>query len=122
MNILFVHQNFPGQYRELFQWLVAQGGHEIVFLTQRKGVPPVNGARIVEYTTHHKPAETAYAPTKYWEECTGNGLGAAFAAQKLAAAGFSPDRRCCVTDAQGESAPFPVRVKRCGRSRRCRGH
>ena len=91
MNILFVHQNFPGQYRDLFQWLVAQGGHEIVFLTQRKGVPPVNGARIVEYTTHHKPAETTYAPTKYWEECTGNGLGAAFAAQKLAAAGFRPD-------------------------------
>lgn len=91
MNILFVHQNFPGQYRELFQWLIAQGGHQIVFLTQRKGVPPVKGARVVEYATHHKPGETAYAPTKYWEECTGNGLGAAFAAQKLAADGFRPD-------------------------------
>ena len=91
MNILFVHQNFPGQYREFFQWLIAQGGHQIVFLTQRKGVPAVKGARIIEYTAHHKPADTAYAPTKYWEECTGNGLGAAFAAQKLAAAGFRPD-------------------------------
>ena len=91
MNILFVHQNFPGQYRELFQWLLAQGGHEIVFLTQRKGVPPVKGARIVEYNTHHKPADSAYAPTKYWEECVGNGLGASFAAQKLAADGFRPD-------------------------------
>ena len=91
MNILFVHQNFPGQYRELFQWLIAQGGHQIVFLTQRKGVPAVKGARIIEYAAHHKPADSAYAPTKYWEECTGNGLGAAFAAQKLAAAGFRPD-------------------------------
>ena len=91
MNILFVHQNFPGQYRELFQWLVAQGGHEIVFLTQRKGVPAVRGARIVTYVPHHTPAETAYAPTKYWEECVGNGLGAAFAARKLAADGFLPD-------------------------------
>lgn len=91
MNILFVHQNFPGQYRELFQWLVAQDEHQIVFLTQRKGVAKVRGARIVEYAPHHKPADTAYAATKYWEECVGNGLGAAFAAQKLAADGFQPD-------------------------------
>ncbi len=91
MNILFVHQNFPGQYRELFQWLVAQGGHDIVFLTQRHGVAQIAGARIIRYTPHHKPADTAYAATKYWEECAGNGLGAAFAAQKLAAQGFRPD-------------------------------
>jgi len=91
MNILFVHQNFPGQYRELFQWLVAQGGHQIVFLTQRKGMDHIKGARVVTYAPHHKPTETAYAPTKYWEECVGNGLGAAFAAQKLAADGFAPD-------------------------------
>ena len=91
MNILFVHQNFPGQYRELFQWLLAQGGHRIVFLTQRKGVSEIAGARIVTYAPHHKPDETAYAPTKYWEECVGNGLGAAFAAEKLAAEGFRPD-------------------------------
>lgn len=91
MNILFVHQNFPAQYREIFRWLVAQGGHNIVFLTQRKDVAAVNGAQIISYAPHHKPADDAYAPTKYWEECVGNGLGAAFAAQKLAAAGFRPD-------------------------------
>jgi glycosyltransferase involved in cell wall biosynthesis len=91
MKILFVHQNFPGQYREIFQWLIAQGGHEIVFLTQRKDAKKVKGARIVQYAPHHKPAESAYAVTKYWEECCGNGLGAAFAAQKLDAEGFRPD-------------------------------
>jgi glycosyltransferase involved in cell wall biosynthesis len=91
MNILFVHQNFPGQYLELFRWLVAQGGHEIVFLTQRKGIPPMAGARIVQYAPHHTPPESAYTLTRYWEECAGNGLGAAFAARKLAAGGFRPD-------------------------------
>ena len=39
MNILFVHQNMPGQHRELLMWLVAQGGHRIVFLTQRQNAP-----------------------------------------------------------------------------------
>ena len=91
MRILFVHQNFPGQYRELFQWLVAQGDHEIVFLTQRKDVARIEGARIVRYAPHHTPAESAYAATKYWEECCGNGLGAAFAARQLDANGFRPD-------------------------------
>lgn len=40
MKLLFVHQNFAGQYREILDWLIAQGGHEIVFLTQRKNVAP----------------------------------------------------------------------------------
>ena len=91
MKILFVHQNFPGQYRELFQWLVRQGGHEIVFLTQRRDVPEVRGARIVQYTTHHKPAAGAYALSQYWEECTGAGYGAAQAAEALKGGGFTPD-------------------------------
>lgn len=91
MKILFVHQNFPGQYRELFSWLRAQGGHELVFLTQRTDVTSLEGARIVQYETHHKPGKDAYALTQYWEECTGNGFGCAQAAEKLKAEGFVPD-------------------------------
>ncbi|WP_224816553.1 glycosyltransferase family 4 protein [Hasllibacter sp. MH4015] len=91
MKILFVHQNFPGQYRELFSWLRAQGGHDLVFLTQRKDVPPLEGARVVQYNSHHKPAKNAYALTQYWEECTGNGFGCALAAEKLKKDGFTPD-------------------------------
>jgi len=91
MKILFVHQNFPGQYRELLKWLTEQGGHEIVFLTQRKNVQQPQGARVITYAPHHKPAETAYSPSKYWEENCGNGLGVAFACQKLERGGFRPD-------------------------------
>jgi glycosyltransferase involved in cell wall biosynthesis len=86
-----VHQNFPGQYRELFSWLRAQGGHELVFLTQRKDVPKLENARVVVYQTHHRPKENAYALTQYWEECAGNGFGCAQAAMKLKAQGFTPD-------------------------------
>jgi hypothetical protein len=61
MNILLVHQNFPGQYRELFRWLVAQRRHSLVFLTQRKDVTAVEGAEIVVYKPHHRPPKDAYA-------------------------------------------------------------
>jgi glycosyltransferase involved in cell wall biosynthesis len=91
MKILFVHQNMPGQYRELVEWLAAQGDHEIVFLTQRKNAPTINGVRTVLYQAHHRPAKDAYGLSKVWEEAVGAGFGAAMAAQRLEHEGFRPD-------------------------------
>ncbi|MCB4457257.1 glycosyltransferase family 4 protein [Leisingera sp. McT4-56] len=90
MKILFVHQNMPGQYRELAPWLAAQGGHEIVFLTQRKGVQ-LKGIRSVVYAPFHTPAKDAFGLSKDWEAAAGTGLGAALAARQLKAQGFTPD-------------------------------
>ena len=59
MKILFVHQNMPGQYRELIQWLAATGEHELVFLTQRRDAPQIPGVRTQLYTPHHRPAKDA---------------------------------------------------------------
>jgi glycosyltransferase involved in cell wall biosynthesis len=91
MNILLVHQNFPGQYRELFRWLVAQRRHNIVFLTQRQDVAAIEGAEIVVYKPHHQAAKDAYALSSHWEECVGNGYGAAQACETLKRHGFQPD-------------------------------
>ena len=92
MKILFVHQNMPGQYREMAQWLGAQGGHELVFLTQRKESPVVPGVKTVRYRPHHVPAQDAYGLSKVWEEATGSGFAAAMAARKLEQDhGFKPD-------------------------------
>ena len=91
MKLLFVHQNMPGQYRELVQWLAAQGGHEIVFLTQRKKPPEFAGVRTVIYKTHHKPGEKAYGLSKTWETAAGAGFGAAMALREIVASGFTPD-------------------------------
>lgn len=92
MKILFVHQNMPGQYRELVEWLAAQGGHELVFLTQRRPPPQIEGVRTIVYVPHHRPAKDAYGLSKVWEEAAGAGFGAALAAQKLEQdEGFKPD-------------------------------
>lgn len=92
MNILFVHQNMPGQYRELVQWLAAQGGHRLYFLTQRRNPPKFDGVETRVYAPHHRPAKDAYGLSKVWEEAVGNGYGAILAAQKIEAEdGFRPD-------------------------------
>ncbi|MEM6303998.1 MAG: glycosyltransferase family 4 protein [Pseudomonadota bacterium] len=92
MKFLFVHQNMPGQYRELVQWLAAQGSHEICFLTQRKDPPKIPGVEAIRYKPHRKPAEGAYGLSKVWEEATGAGFGAAMAARAhQEKTGFKPD-------------------------------
>ena len=91
MRLLFVHQNMPGQYRELVQWLAAQGDHEIVFLTQRIKAPTFKGVRTVVYKTHHKASDNAYGLSKTWETAAGNGFGAVNALRQIVADGFTPD-------------------------------
>ena len=92
MKIMFVHQNMPGQYRELVQWLAGTGDHQIYFLTQRKAAPSFEGVQTRVYEPHHKPADNAYGLSKNWEESTGNGLGAARAARQIEKTeGFKPD-------------------------------
>lgn len=92
MNILFVHQNMPGQYRELVKWLAASGTHRIHFLTQRKNGGAISGVETHVYKTHRTPTKDSYGLSKVWEDATGAGFGAAMAAKELETAqGFKPD-------------------------------
>lgn len=91
MKILFVHQNFPGQYREIVGWLAAQGNHQLVALCQRQPVPQVDGVSVRAYKPHHKPTDDAYTLSRYWEECCGAGFGVVRACRQLDAEGFTPD-------------------------------
>ena len=92
MKIMFVHQNMPGQYRELVQWLAATGEHRLYFLTQRKNAPDLPGVETRKYLPHRKPDKDAYGLSRVWEEATGAGYGAAIAARQIEVReGFKPD-------------------------------
>ena len=91
MKFLFVHQNMPGQYRELVQWLGASGEHDIVFLTQRKNPPKFKGVREVIYKPHNRAKDDAYGLVKTWENAAGAGFGAAMAVKQLRDSGWTPD-------------------------------
>ena len=60
MKVLFVHQNFPGQYLHIARHLGATG-HEVVFITQRKDVD-LPGVRKIVY----KPRRTITPQTHHY--------------------------------------------------------
>ncbi len=92
MKILFIHQNFPAQYRHIVQALVRQGGHEIVALGMNQGssIPGVtiirHGANIEKTSTH--PFLSLY------EDNIQRGHSAALSAEILKERGFIPDIIC----------------------------
>ncbi|MHB8252290.1 MAG: glycosyltransferase family 4 protein [Acidiferrobacter sp.] len=90
MKILFVHQNFPGQYLHLARTLGAQPEHEVVFLTQRRdaALPGVRNivyqpARPITCDIHHYLRDT--------EAGVLNAQAVARVAWDLKTAGFHPD-------------------------------
>jgi glycosyltransferase involved in cell wall biosynthesis len=92
MKLLFVHQNMPGQYREMIAWLTAQQEqHQIIFLTQRRDIQ-LKGVKTLSYRAHQKPAADAYGLSKDWEAAAGAGIGAALAMRQFEKdEGFKPD-------------------------------
>ncbi|ARS28027.1 glycosyl transferase family 1 [Sphingomonas sp. KC8] len=90
MNILFIHQNMPGQFKHLAPMLAAQPGNRVVFLTQtvRRSLPGVEPA------TYPAPRASNGAGHHYlrrFEDAVRHGQQAARAIQQLARSGFRPD-------------------------------
>ncbi|NWC00520.1 glycosyltransferase [Pseudomonas gingeri] len=90
MKVLFVHQNFPGQYLHLARFLSADPNHEVVFITQRKAaaLPRVKtivyqSSRTVTPNLHHYLVDT--------EAGVLNAQAVVRAALDLKRSGFVPD-------------------------------
>lgn len=90
MKILFVHQNFPGQYLHLARYLGAQPGNDVVFITQRKdgGLP---GVRKIVYKPHRQITPDVHHYLRETEAAVINAQEVARAALELRASGFVPD-------------------------------
>jgi glycosyltransferase involved in cell wall biosynthesis len=93
MRILFVHQNFPGQYKHIAPTIAAVPGNEVVALTIN-AAPDLPGVRVIRY----RPAQGSTATASPWlteiEAKAIRGEAVARAALHLRAEGFIPDVIC----------------------------
>lgn len=90
MRILFIHQNFPAQFRNLANHLVTIGKHELLALKQ----PPsaeLNGVGVATYKFLRSPEANTHPLLKEMEVKVLRGEAVADAARRLKAKGYTPD-------------------------------
>ena len=90
MNILFIHQNFPGQYRHLARHLAAQSGNRVVFITQRPNAP-LPGVETLVYRPQRKVTPHLHHYLRDTEAGVLNAQGVVRVALELKRSGFLPD-------------------------------
>ena len=91
MKILFVHQNFPGQFKFLAPAL-AQQGHTVVAMTMQKNSGAQwQGVKLVHYATSRGTTPNVHPWVADFETKTIRGEACFKAALQMKQAGFEPD-------------------------------
>ena len=97
MKILFIHQNFPGQYVHIVKRLAQQGGHQMVAL----GINPLDTSRFVSeklqyfrYPITRGNAKDVHPLVMETETKVIRAEGCVRAAEQLKKKGFEPDLIC----------------------------
>lgn len=93
MRVLFVHQNFPGQYKHLAPALAARPENEVVALAISDS-PPMAGVTLQRYQVTRGNASGIHPFLGDFESKVIRGEAAARAALDLKAGGFAPDLIC----------------------------
>jgi glycosyltransferase involved in cell wall biosynthesis len=91
MNLLFIHQNYPGQFRESVPRLAASGRHRIVFLTQRQVADAPKDHTVAVYRVNHKTADAVHRLARMFDTQVGVAQAVRDACAALKRRGFTPD-------------------------------
>ena len=97
MKVLFIHQNFPGQYVHILQHLNRQGCHQLVALSinqldKSRGLPPA--LQHFRYQLRRGNGEGVHPLVMETESKVIRAEACANAAQQLKDQGFIPDLIC----------------------------
>ena len=92
MNILFIHQNFPGQFKFLAPALAADPAHTVVAMTMQKvKASQWQGVKLVPYAASRGTTTNIHPWVSDFETKTIRGEACFRAALKLREQGFNPD-------------------------------
>lgn len=91
MNILFLHRNYPGQFKFLAQSLASDKENNVYFITNNKTVQPLKNIKKVVYNLKRKVPDNCHQYLRFYEDSVIHGQAAAEAMIKLKEKGFMPD-------------------------------
>lgn len=89
-NVLFIHQNFPGQFRHIAAHLAAQPGLAVVAVATEKA-PGLAGVRLLRYRPHRQAARQTHRYLHSFETAVLHGQAVFRVLQVLQQEGFIPD-------------------------------
>lgn len=90
MNVLYVHQNFPGQYKHLVSAMAADPAHRVHFLTQ-PNENRMSGVERIDYTVESRVPSGCHPFTAEFDRLVTTGAAAAEALRNACARGYRPD-------------------------------
>lgn len=90
MNLLFIHQNFPGQFRHLAQHLARDPQHRVVAIG-KAGCPGLPGIKTLTYKLHRDPARQTHHYARSYEAGILHGQAVIRLLLQLKEQGFTPD-------------------------------
>ncbi len=91
MNILFVHQNYPGQFKHLAPRLAQDSQNSVVVMTSRESYPRADGIRYIDYDPPKPPTSGIHHYIGGLEGHIRRGQNVVRQALKLKEEGFIPD-------------------------------
>ena len=89
-DILFIHQNFPGQFRHLAVHLAQQADYRVLALGQKKA-PGLTGIKLIRYTPKRPPAKSTHHYVKSLESGILAGQAVVEILLELKRQGFCPE-------------------------------
>ena len=91
MKILFIHRNFPAQFKFLATELAKNPENEIVFLTNNINTKTFSGIKKIIYKLKRSVSNNCHKYLRSYEEAVNHGQAVAEALIALKQAGYKPD-------------------------------
>lgn len=90
MLVLFIHQNFPGQFRHIAAHLASQPGYEVLAIG-RDTAPGLAGVKLLRYKPHRAPSQQTHPYARTFEDAVLHGQQVLRLLLDLKAKGYRPD-------------------------------
>jgi glycosyltransferase involved in cell wall biosynthesis len=90
-NILFVHPNFPAQFKHIIPALVADGGYQLAYISRKRSIKNGDGILFEQYDFERQTHSGVHRYLQYTQEAIREAREVSICATNLVNKGYVPD-------------------------------